>query len=152
MVNKITEIQISYNNKVNPKDRVRLTSSRNIYDLVLANWNKKTIDLQEEFKVIFLNRANRLLGVWQMSKGGTSATIVDVKLIFATALKSAAHGIVLIHNHPSDNLVPSLQDIELTNKIVKAGKVLDIQVLDHLIISKRGYYSFADEKKMSLVY
>lgn len=148
MSNQVAEIKVSYNNKPNLRDSPRITSSRDIYDLIIENWNKDTLELQEEFKVILINRANRVLGIWQMSKGGMAGTVVDIKLIFAIALKAAAHSIVLVHNHPSGNLMPSLQDIELTKKVVNAGNLLDLKVIDHLIISKRGYYSFADESKL----
>ena len=148
MSNQVAEIKVSYNNKPKLKDSPRITSSRTIYDLILDNWDKDTLELQEEFKVILINRANRVLGIWQMSKGGMAGTVVDIKLIFAIALKAAAHSIVLVHNHPSGNLTPSLQDIEITKKIVKGGELLDVKVIDHLIITSRGYYSFADERRL----
>ena len=97
---QVAEIKISYNNKPKLRDSPRIICSRDIYNLILENWNKDTLDLQEEFKVILINRANRVLGIWQMSKGGMAGTVVDVKLIFGIALKAAAHGIILVHNHP----------------------------------------------------
>lgn len=145
---KVAEIKISYNNKPRLRDSPRIVSSRTMYDVILEGWNKDTLDLQEEFKVILLNRANRVLGVSELSKGGMAGTVVDVKLIYAIALKAASHSIVLVHNHPSGNLYPSPQDNELTKKVVNAGKLLDIKVLDHIIISSEGYYSFADERKL----
>ena len=103
------------------------------------------IELQEEFNIIILNRSNEVLGIYNISKGGSTGTIVDAKLVFATALKCNANSIVLAHNHPSGNLTPSQNDLNLTRKLKKAGEVIDVSVVDHLILTKEGYYSFADE-------
>jgi len=106
-------------------------------------------DLQhEEFWVLFLNRANQLIGKEQISKGGMTGTVADPKIIFQHALQQKATGIILSHNHPSGNLKPSDADIRLTKNIVDAGRLLEISVLDHLIITQKGYYSFADEGKI----
>ncbi len=102
----------------------------------------------EEFWVLLLNRANRILGRAKISSGGVSGTMVDAKLIFNKALEKRASSVMLFHNHPSGGLTPSQADISLTKKLREAGKFLDTQVLDHLIISDRGYYSFADEGKL----
>ncbi len=102
----------------------------------------------EEFWILLLNRANRILGRERISSGGVSGTMVDAKLIFNRALIKKASSIMLFHNHPSGGLRPSQADISLTRKLKEAGKVLDTQILDHLIISERGYYSFADEGKL----
>lgn len=99
----------------------------------------------EEFWIILLNRANEVIGKKEISKGGVSGTVVDAKLVFNAALKVLASSIILCHNHPSGNLKPSQADIDLTRKIKAAGKTLDISVLDHLIVSEKGFYSFADE-------
>jgi DNA repair protein RadC len=94
---------------------------------------------------MFTNRANKVLGIFELSTGGVSGTVADPKLIFAAALKVAASGLILSHNHPSGNLQPSQADIDLTRKIKEAGKLLEIQLLDHIILTTEGYYSFADE-------
>ncbi len=99
----------------------------------------------EEFWVAYLNRANKVIHREQISLGGVAGTVVDAKIIFKKALEQLASGIILFHNHPSGNLKPSQADINITKKLKKAGLTLDINVLDHLIISERGYYSFADE-------
>ena len=104
-----------------------------------------TIELQEEFKVVLLNRANEVLGVYSLSKGGITGTIVDQRLIFAVALKCNATGIILCHNHPSGNLKPSEADVTMTSKIKKCGELFDISLLDHLIITKNGYFSFTQD-------
>lgn len=95
--------------------------------------------------MILLNRVNRVLGIYHVSSGGIAGTIADPKLIFMAALKGSASGIILSHNHPSGNLKPSQVDLQLTKKIVEGGKLLDISVVDHLIITSEGYLSFADE-------
>jgi DNA repair protein RadC len=100
---------------------------------------------REEFWVLYLNRANRLIHRERISVGGVSGTVVDVKLIFKAALERLASSLALCHNHPSGNLKPSEADISLTRKVIKAGRVMDIAVLDHLIITDHGYFSFADQ-------
>jgi DNA repair protein RadC len=102
----------------------------------------------EEFWVAFLNRANVLIAREQISKGGMTGTVADPKIIFQTALQQKACGIILCHNHPSGNLKPSEADIRLTRNLVEAGRVLEISVLDHLIVTKESYYSFADEGRI----
>jgi len=99
----------------------------------------------EEFWILLLNRSNRIIGREKISSGGISGTVVDAKMIFRSALERVASSIMLFHNHPSGSLKPSQADLSLTRKLKQAGEVLDTQVLDHLIISERGYYSFADE-------
>jgi DNA repair protein RadC len=141
---QVSEVQISYRNKLQAADRPRISCSRDAADLLQANWSND-IELLEEFNVLFLNKANQVTGLFKASRGGTSGTVVDMKIIFATALKALASGIIVAHNHPSGNLQPSQADIDLTRKLRKGGELLDITVLDHLILSTSGYYSFADE-------
>ena len=95
--------------------------------------------------MLLLNRANKVLGIFQASSGGVTGTVADPKLILVAALKSNASSLVISHNHPSGNLKPSRQDEELTMKIKEAAKFLDIRLLDHLIVTPEAYYSFADE-------
>lgn len=103
------------------------------------------IELVEEFKILLLNWRNRVLGLVHISSGGFSGTIADPKVIFAAALKACASGIILCHCNPSGELDPSREDIALTNKLKDGGALLDVKILDHLIISKDSFYSFADE-------
>jgi len=140
---KISEINVSYINEHIGK--IKASSSRDAYALALDNWNKDTIELQEEVKVILLNRANGLVGIYSLSKGGISASVVDIKLVLSVALKAVASNMIIVHNHPSGNLKPSEVDISLTNRLKKAAQTVEINLLDHLIISKEGYYSLADE-------
>jgi len=139
---EIAEVQVSYN--TTNKKHLKIKDSKSTYELLLSCWNKNTIELQEEFKVLLLNRNNQVLGIYSLSKGGVSGTIVDSKLLFSVALKANASGIILVHNHPSGNRNPSEVDKAITNKIKQASKLLDIQLLDHLIITKDDYYSLAD--------
>lgn len=142
--NKVSEIEVSYRPAIGRKPVI--FSALDAYTELLNFFPPETIALQETFVVMYLNRANRVLGVYQMSKGGITGTVVDIRLLMSVALKIAATRIILCHNHPSGNLKPSLQDQELTKKIVDAGKYFDITTTDHLIISPEGgYYSFADE-------
>lgn len=99
----------------------------------------------EEFVVLMLNRANEVIGKYELSKGGIAGTVVDPKLIFKAALEHLACGIILCHNHPSGNPKPSPEDLKLTKKLKDAGILMEIDVLDHLIVAGEGYYSFADE-------
>ena len=99
---------------------------------------------QEVFHVLFLNRNNVLIAEKQIFKGGVSATVIDPKLVFKEAVNHLASSIIIAHNHPSGSLTPSRADIEITKKLSEGGKLFDIQLLDHLIVSGKGFYSFAD--------
>ena len=92
-----------------------------------------------------LNRASKVIVSYQLSKGGITGTIADVRLILSVALKTLATGLILAHNHPSGNLKPSEADIQLTQKVKDAAKLMDIEVLDHMILSSNGYFSFTDD-------
>jgi DNA repair protein RadC len=102
----------------------------------------------EEFWMLLLNRANGIISKQKISVGGISGTVVDPKVIFGLALNESASAIILCHNHPSGNLTPSQQDIDITRKLKEGGKLLDILVQDHIIIGNKSYFSFADEGLM----
>ena len=142
-MNKISEIELHY--KSNGEEEIKITSSSSAYELFLEYWDINTIELQEEFKVLLLSRSNTVLGIFCLSKGGIAGTVVDVKLLFVVAIKSKASGFILAHNHPSGNLKPSNNDINLTKKIIEASKFLDIDLIDHIILNNKNYYSFIDE-------
>lgn len=142
---QVAEIQLSYKSNVKPSLRPKITASRDCYQILLDSWDLSRLELLEQFKVLFTNRANRVLGIFELSTGGITGTVADPKLIFVAALKAGATGIILSHNHPSGNLQPSQADIDLTRKIKEGGKWLEIQLLDHIIITSESYYSFADE-------
>lgn len=145
---QVSEISVSYKPKFRASERPKVNSSKLVYDILLDNWNKDILELQEQFKVILLNRANKVLGIYEASTGGMSGTLADPKLIFSTALKACATSIIVAHNHPSGNLTPSEADKRITRKLIEGGKLLDIDVLDHIIVTAEGYYSFKDEGLM----
>lgn len=123
-------------------EKVKITCSNDIYQFM----KPELLDMpKEEFWVLLLNRANRLIKKEQISSGGVSGTVADPKIIFKAALDQYASSIILVHNHPSGNLKPSQADIKLTNKMKEAGSLLEIPVLDHIIFGDEGYLSFADE-------
>ena len=125
--------------------REQITTSKDAVDIFQPLLGDKA---HEEFWILFLNRANHIIGKNQVSSGGMTGTVVDPKMIFKAALDAKAVSIILCHNHPSGNVKPSQQDIDLTKKILAAGKLLEISVLDHVIVSQGAYYSFADEGMM----
>ena len=141
----VAEVQLIYKSKVKPSLRPKITKSADAFEVLKKHWNPNTLEFVEEFKVMLLNRANRVLGIIEISTGGISGTVADPKVIFAAAIKSAASSILLIHNHPSGNLAPSQADINLTRKLKSAGELLDIAVHDHIILTSESYFSFADE-------
>jgi DNA repair protein RadC len=128
-----------------PLSKVRITSSAAAYVEILP----KIGDLQhEEFWVLLLSRSNDLVKMKKVGQGGIHGTVADPKVIFKEALENSCPGMIVCHNHPSGQLRPSEADIRLTEKLVKGGKLLDIAVLDHLIVTADGYYSFADEGRI----
>jgi len=145
-VTQIAELTVSY--QVTP-DFERLpiiTTSVQAYEFMYSFFPPETIALQEHFFVAYLNRANKVIGVYHTSIGGISSTVSDPRLILGTALKLAASNLLLAHNHPSANMRPSVADKELTKRLVEGARLLDLSVLDHLIVgpTQGEYYSFAD--------
>ena len=143
--NQVAEVELIYKTKVKASERPKVTSSKDAADLLKHLWREDKIDFVEQFKVLLLNKSNKVLGIFEASSGGVTNTVADPKLIFMAALKANACIIIISHNHPSGNLKPSQADELLTQKIKQAGQLLDIKLLDHLIISSEGYYSFSDE-------
>jgi DNA repair protein RadC len=140
---EIAEVQISYSHKIKPSLQVKVLSSSDAYRHVLPLW--ENIDFRESFAILLLSRAQRVLGLCWISKGGVSGTVVDPKLIFQAALKANASCLLCIHNHPSGQLSASDADIRLTRKLRDGGAFLDITVVDHIIITSESYYSMADD-------
>ena len=127
---------------VNLKDRPKIKSSYDSYQLFAP----KLMDLpHEEFWILLLNRGLQVMGRKLVSKGGINSTIVDVKLVFKEAVEGSASCLILCHNHPSGNCFPSNEDLKITKKLQEGAKLLDIQILDHVIVAGDDYYSFADE-------
>ena len=141
---KVAEIKISYTPIKGEKPQIG--NSLKAYEEFLPFFSVDTMGIQEQFVVMYLNNANKVIGVYRMSKGGLTGTVVDPRIILGTALKVAATSIMLAHNHPSGQLQPSQADLALTRKLANAAAFVDIRVNDHIILSGtgKGYYSFAD--------
>lgn len=126
-------------------ESIKIQNSSDTHKFISKIFNNEVLDVREEFLVLFLNRNNITIAWSKISSGGLSGTVVDTRLIFKQALDCLASSIILAHNHPSGNLKPSEQDIAITNKIKQGAKLFEMNVLEHLIITSEGYYSFADE-------
>ena len=120
----------------------KITSSKMIFELMQPIIGELP---HEEFWVLYLNNSNKVLSKIQLGKGGITGTVVDVRLVFKAAIEMCATGLILCHNHPSGTLIPSDADKQITKKLKAAGQHLDIQVLDHIIITENGFYSFNDD-------
>lgn len=123
-------------------EKKKITSSNSVFELMQPLIGELP---HEEFWIVYLNNSNKVLQKTQLSKGGITGTLVDIRIVLKNALQLGAVGIILVHNHPSGSLQPSLADKQLTQKIKTAGESLDIKVLDHIIITEKAYFSFADD-------
>ncbi|WP_461788067.1 JAB domain-containing protein [Pedobacter sp.] len=141
----VAEVQLSYKPHFKAQERPQINSARQAYQILLDSWDKSLVNYLEQAKMILLNRNNRVLGLVDLSTGGGASTVMDTRVVFAIALKATASSIILAHNHPSGNLRPSSQDITVSEKLVKAAKILEIDIHDHLIISENEYFSMAEE-------
>lgn len=145
LLSQVAEVELVYKSKVKASQRPFVKDSKDCHDIFRQLWDKGKINLVEEFKVLFLNKANRVVGFLEVSTGGITGTVADPRIILAGAIKVLACNIVLAHNHPSGNLLPSKADEGLTQKIKEACRYFDINVLDHIILNDETYYSFTDE-------
>ncbi len=124
-----------------PAEKKKVLASEDVFEVL----HSKMADLpHEEFWMLLLNRANKIIGQVKLTQGGTGQTVVEIPLVLKTAIDKLAAGIIVGHNHPSGNIEPSQQDIKITQKLSEACKIVDISFLDHLIIGHKNYYSFAD--------
>jgi len=139
----ISEVQISYSSIIKARDRMKITGSNESYCAFKLFW--PAYDHIEYMYMLMLNRQNQVLGYHQISKGGMTGTIIDIRVVFQVALKACATSILVAHNHPSGNLEVSSADRKITQNLKEAGLILEIPLLDHLILSSEGYYSMADE-------
>lgn len=146
---QVSELTISYKPKVKATDRYTIRFSQDVYKLLMEQaFNDDTLEYKEYFKLILLNKGNKVLGVTTISEGGIDGTVVDVRLIMQTALLAHSSAIILAHNHPAGGLTPSSYDDEVTKKIKEAAKLMDIKLYDHLIVARYHYYSYADEGRL----
>ncbi|SNR14426.1 JAB domain-containing protein [Tenacibaculum jejuense] len=142
---QVNEIKISYKQGLPSSKWLKINSSDSAAQLLFEHWDKDTIGIQESFKVLLLNNSNKAKGIYQLSQGGITSTLIDLRILFAVILKSLSVAVILAHNHPSGKLNPSEADQNLTRRIKQAAELFDIKVLDHLILAPNGnYYSFAD--------
>jgi DNA repair protein RadC len=139
----IAEVSITYSCKVKASDRFRVTGSKDAMTALRSIW--PSYEHVEFMYMMMLNRQNQVLGCHQISKGGMTGTVVDVRVVFQVALISCATSIILAHNHPSGNIDPSDADKKITRLLSDAGKILEIPVIDHIILTTGGHLSMADE-------
>lgn len=145
----VAEVQLIYRTKLKASDRPRIHSSRDAYQVFWDFYDHDTIEHTETVSMLVLNKANRVLGAMRLSTGGITGCIIDTRIVFQTALKANATAIILCHNHPSGNVYPSEADLQVTKKIKAGGKYLDIDVLDHIIITPEGqFHSMADNGQL----
>ena len=142
------EVKLTYTNKIKKADRSKVSSSQKAVDLLRRIFTEETIELREQFAFILLNRANEVIGWYNLSIGSISGTVADARYIVQCAILSNASGVILAHNHPSGQLQPSQSDITLTDKIKNACLLFDINVLDHIIVTTESFYSFLDNGKL----
>lgn len=146
MKTKVNEFSISYSGSIKTNQLPKISCAQDAVNIIFENWDKGSIGLNESFKMILLNNSNKVKGIYTLSSGGITGTLVDVRILFAVLLKTLTTAVILAHNHPSGNTNPSEADKQLTQKIKKAGELMDIKILDHLIITPDGdFFSFADE-------
>ena len=142
--NIVSEVALSYKNRVPYNQRQKVITSHSAYEVLTNIFPADTIDFRETFIVLYLNRAQQVLGYSIVAEGGTTSVAVDVKMIIQTALLANASAIIIAHNHPSGNLRPSIEDNRLTQRVAEAAKLFDIKVLDHLIVTSETFYSYSD--------
>ncbi|MGL6128165.1 JAB domain-containing protein [Chryseobacterium artocarpi] len=143
IISEVSEIQVSY--KPNKIVNTKITTSFDAVQIIRKFWNEETIEMQEEVKVILLNNSNCVLGIYNLSKGGITSSLVDVRLVLSVTLKCLAQGIILVHNHPSGNLKPSSADLTIVKKLKESCNLMDIALFDSIIITNESYMSFADD-------
>lgn len=142
---QVSEITVSYHPKFKAYERPKVSTAKDAYEILFNNWNLNKIEMVEQSYILLLNQANNVIGMSEVSCGGVAGTVLDPKVIFVIALKTNASKVILAHNHPSGNIKPSSADIIITRRLVEAGKLLELQVLDHLIVTRDRFYSFGDE-------
>ena len=145
IISVFEEVQLIYKNKTKAENRPKIHSAEAAYNILISSWDKDRIALVEEFKMLMLDRSNRLMAISTLFVGGLDGVIIDPKIIFITALKRRCNGLILAHNHPSDTLEPSNMDIALTKQLTICGRFLELPIYDHIILSEKGFYSFNDK-------
>ena len=144
----VSEVKLTYKTKQNASERLKVFDSNSVYKTLLNCYDSDTIEYKESFKLLLLNKGNKVLGVMNVSEGGISDTVVDIRLIMQAALLGNASNIVISHNHPSGEIYPSRNDDYATNRIKEACRLMDITLYDHIIVTSESYYSYADEGRL----
>lgn len=147
-VYQIAEVKLTYKTSVKTSERFKISNSADCYKIFLQFFDADTIEHKESAWALFLNQSNQVISITKISEGSVNATLIDPKLIFQAALLVNAISVIIAHNHPSGNLTASLSDRQMTKKLADAAKVLEMNLLDHLVITNEGYYSFADDGRM----
>lgn len=146
---KVPEIELKKTGKiVELEGKKKIMDANDAYNLFLDIWNKNLITAQEETYVIFFNNNNKPIGYYHHSRGGITATVQDIQVLSAMAVKSLAKGVIVAHNHPSGNLKPSNEDISTSRKIKEAFKLFNITLMDAIIITEDGFYSLQQEGQL----
>ena len=140
-VYKAAEVKLTYKSKVKASERIQIKNAGEAAELLFQTWDMTTIEHIEEVKMILLNRANRVLGVASISRGGLSGSIMDTRVIMQYAIKTNASAVILAHNHPSGSLEPSEADKKITKRVRDVLELVDINLLDHLILNKDEKYA-----------
>jgi DNA repair protein RadC len=140
----INEVTVQYKKVTFTNQKILSSADAAVIAREVYQKTDSHIELKEYFFILLLNRANEVIGYNKLSEGGIGGTVVDLRLAYSMAIKSLASAIVLVHNHPSGKLTHSEQDLSITKQFIKVGKLLEIQVLDHVILAADGHYSFAD--------
>lgn len=138
-------LSLKYSEEVRQSEMHKITSSLEASEILRKCYNQDTFFMQEQFIILMLNQSNKVIGFYPLSRGGLTSTVVDLRLIFSTAINSFATALIISHNHPSGNRQPSKSDEIITKKIKDAGELLDIKLFDHIILTDESYFSFADE-------
>lgn len=141
---RLAEIRAVYKSRVKSSERKDIRGPESVVEYLREIWDPRTLELTEDFVILCLNGAHQILGWVRISRGGLGSSLVDPRVIFAIALQTASSALVLAHNHPSGNLEPSREDQRVTNHLIEAGKLLDIRVLDHVILTREGAFSFRE--------
>ena len=141
---KVCEVKLTYKSKIKASEREKILSAENAYKILLSVFDSETI----QFKVILMNRANKVLGVCHISEGGLNETSADIRIIMQAAILGNASAIILAHNHPSGNIQPSMQDDQVTKRVKEIAKLIGINLLDHLIITDETYYSYSENGRI----
>ncbi|WP_413998721.1 JAB domain-containing protein [Flavobacterium sp. W1B] len=139
------KISVSFDKVLKKSELIKITSANDAYQIFKRVFNADTFDWCEEVVMLCVNNSSKVVGFYKVSSGGMTGTVIDVRMIFTTALQCLATGIIIAHNHPSGTLQPSEADINITKKLKEAGQFLDIKVMDHLIITDENFFSFANE-------